>query len=172
MLTCFINPTYIPELSSPKFWHYFLLLGFLAIPFGNFVYGLIEAIIIWKNISFQSDRENKSLFFKYCIYIGSYLFLTFLLFILYFWSFWATEEPAPSLRWFTYIITLSSVMTPLIVGLLRFFQVYVTSYRLSKLCKKSVKQEELTGSLLQEVEEFGKFETKSMKKVKIIYNCS
>ena len=50
MLTCFINPTYIPELSSPKFWHYFLLLLFLAIPLGNFVYGLIEAIIIWKNI--------------------------------------------------------------------------------------------------------------------------
>lgn len=165
MITCFINPNYIERLSSPKFWHYCLLLLFLAIPFGNFLYGLIQAIIIWKSISFQSDRENKSLFIKYCIYIGSYLFLTFLLFILYFWSFWDTEEPSPSLRWFTYIITLCSVMTPLIVGVLRFLQVYVTSYKLSKLCRKTVKQDELTGSLLQEVEEFGKFEAKSIKKV-------
>lgn len=173
MISCFIHPTYeksnTPEEDFEKVIHYVFLLAFFSIPCINFFYGIVEAIIIYRNIIKQNDRENRSLFYKYCVYIGTYIFLTFMMFVLYFWSFWVSDEyPAPPFRWFSYIITLSLVSTPLLVGFFRFIQIYVKSDKITKCCNKRPypHREELSGSLLQDVKtlEFDQFEKKAMKK--------
>ena len=166
MITCFIHPVYEKKTDEEfeKIIHYVLLSVFFSIPCINFLYGIIEAVIIYRNITSQNDRENKSLFYKYCVYIGTYIILTFLMFALYFWAFLNTREPTQFLRWFSYIITLFLVSTPLIVGFFRFIQVYVKSDKLARCCNKRPypRKSELSGSLLQDVKtlEFDQFENK------------
>ena len=170
MITCFIHPVYEKKTDEEfeKIIHYVLLSVFFSIPCINFLYGIIEAVIIYRNITSQNDRENKSLFYKYCVYIGTYIILTFLMFALYFWAFLNTREPTQFLRWFSYIITLFLVSTPLIVGFFRFIQVYVKSDKLARCSNKRPypTKSELSGSLLQDAKtlEFDQFENKAMKK--------
>ena len=174
MITCFIHPVYEKKTSPnldeefEKIIHYVVLSVFFSIPCINFIYGIIEAVLIYQNITSQNDRENKSLFYKYCVYIGTYIILTFLMFALYFWAFWNPGEPKPFLRWSSYIITLSLVSTPLLVGFFRFIQVYVKSDKIARCCNKRPypRKSDMSGSLLQEVKslEFDQFEKKAMKK--------
>ena len=169
MITCFVHTEYSTD-SSFKFFHDLLLICFLVIPCGNFFYGITEAILIYKTIKNQNDQENKSLFYRYAVYIGTYLLLTFLMFIIYFWDFWTTGEPTSIFRWTTYFITMLLVLTPLLVGLFIFLQIFSKHGRFKKCFKimKSEKKDELSGNLLPEAKafEFDTFEKKAIKKVR------
>ena len=165
MITCFVHTEYNTE-GTFKFIHSLLLIGFLAIPCCNFFFVFLEAIIIYTTIKNQNDQENKSLFYRYAVYIGTYLLLTFLMFIIYFWDIFTTEEPTTFFRWMTYFITMLLVLTPLLVGLFRFLQIFSKNGRLKKCFKRKrvQRRDDLGGSLLPDVE-FETFEKKAIKKV-------
>lgn len=165
MITCFVHTESLTE-GTLKYIHDILLICFFLIPCCNFIYGIIEAIIIFTTIKNQNDQENKSLFYRYSVYIGTYLLLTFLMFIIYFWDFWTTDIPTKPFRWITYFITMLLVLTPLLVGLFRFLQIFSKHGRFKKCFKRRrvQRRDELSGSLLPDVE-FDTFEKKAIKKV-------
>ena len=107
----------------------------ILIPIGNFIYGVIQFIFIGKKVLFENNKEEVNLFKKYSAYIGAYLILTFLLILLFIFDCFIQDYDKGKkklFRYYSYIITLLSLMTPVIVGVLRFIQVYTRSEKFNR----------------------------------------
>lgn len=97
------------------------------IPFCNFIYGVMQVIIIKKYLRSQRDAFMMSHFKKYALYLGTYVVLNFFLILAYLLDFIInkgkyipTNHDFP--RYSIYLITLLTIASPMLIGLLRIFQ--------------------------------------------------
>lgn len=207
MLTCFMNPNilfFFYDKIFGKATIVELLIAIMAfcvcifIPIGNFVYGIVQFVFIHQRVFFENNKEEINLFKKYALYIGSYLVLTFLLILLFIFDcFVQYYDQVYLFRYYSYIITLLSIGTPVIVGVLRFVQVYMRSEKVDEClkyfcCKKKddeINLDELdanskniplssyssnSANALRPMKtlEFEHFEKVSIKKVSLLYNLN
>lgn len=175
MLTCFINTTRKEEWYSNV-----SIVLFMLLPLCMFVYGLVEAISIYRHIKKQKEKEMERLFFKYGIFIGMYILLTTFLFVVFIWDFFIdfSYGLTKTFRWTAFFVTVCWASTPLIVGILRFIHLYIKSdFIFCRKCNKNndllkeqillidgSPQSELFKSSIQDIE---KFEKKAVKRVTI-----
>lgn len=182
MLTCFININYNFSYSSLLHFNIkycLIVIAFLAIPFSIFIYATIQALIIVKHIKSQKDSETKSIFIKYSLHLISYILLIILLLIIYFWKIFRINDYnniSDNFKIFSFIVTLTSVLMPVIVGFIQFFLFYVNTGHLSKqYSKKKLKYtyKDDNSILLDDIitkEEKGTFEQLEEKSIKKVIN--
>lgn len=184
MLTCFININY--NFSYSNLLHFnikycLIVFAFLAIPFSIFIYAAIQALIIVKHIKSQKDSETKSIFIKYSLHLISYILLIILLLIIYLWKIFGISDInniSDNFKKFSFIVTLTSVLMPVIVGFIQFFLFYVNTGHLSKQYpKKKLKYtyKDDNSILLDDIitkEEKGTFEQLEEKSIKKVLNIS
>ena len=184
MLTCFVNINYnfnFSSLLNANIRYCLFVFAFLAIPFTIFVYASIQALIILKHIKSQKDSETKSIFIKYSLHLISYILLIILLLIIYLWKIFGINDDnkiSDNFKRFSFIVTLTSVLTPVIVGFIQFFLFYVNTGHLSKQHpKKRLKYSynDDNSILLNDLitkEEKGTFEHLEEKSIKKVINIS
>lgn len=206
MLTCFMNPNIVfvfrkeIYIDHNNYFGFFIaIIAFcicILIPIGNFIYGLIQFYFIGKKVFYENNKEEINLYKKYSLYIGTYLILTFLVILVFIFDSFIDEYNVALFRYYSYIITLLSLSTPIIVGMLRFVQVYIRSETItdciSRCCKKKddeINLDELnsdskniplsstsndSANALRPMKtlEFEHFEKVSMKKVSLLYNLN
>lgn len=182
MLTCFININYNFSYSSLLHFNIkycLIVIAFLVIPFSIFIYATIQALIIVKHIKSQKDSETKSIFIKYSLHLISYILLIILLLIIYFWKIFCINDYnniSDNFKIFSFIVTLTSVLMPVIVGFIQFFLFYVNTGHLSKqYSKKKLKYtyKDDNSILLDDIitkEEKGTFEQLEEKSIKKVIN--
>lgn len=182
MLTCFININYNFSYSSLLHFNIkycLIVIAFLAILFSIFIYATIQALIIVKHIKSQKDSETKSIFIKYSLHLISYILLIILLLIIYFWKIFRINDYnniSDNFKIFSFIVTLTSVLMPVIVGFIQFFLFYVNTGHLSKqYSKKKLKYtyKDDNSILLDDIitkEEKGTFEQLEEKSIKKVIN--
>ena len=182
MLTCFININYNFSYSSLLHFNIkycLIVFAFLAIPFSIFIYATIQALIIVKHIKSQKDSETKSIFIKYSLHLIFYILLIILLLIIYLWKIFRISDYnniSDNFRIFSFIVTLTSLLMPVIVGFIQFFLFYVNTGHLSKqYSKKKLKYtyKDDNSILLDDIitkEEKGTFEQLEEKSIKKVIN--
>jgi hypothetical protein len=73
MITCSLSIISEKKRELGGFFSYFIFLLLIFIPFGNLLYCISQIIIVCKNPTYKTDKENQEFFLKYIIYIGSYV---------------------------------------------------------------------------------------------------
>ena len=107
MLTCLIEPDLIKMTSDGTLKRFIALIGFIAIPVMNLVYGIIQWLTIFCNQTCKYDRDVRNVFYKYSLYIGTYLILTALTMILYIADIFSNGNViSETLKWIGFIISL------------------------------------------------------------------
>ena len=131
MITCSLSIISEKKKELDNFFSYFVFFLLILIPFGNLLYCISQIIIVCKNPTYKTDKENQKFFLKYIIYIGSYVIFTLLLLSLYIFSYflnlsnsWDYYEVRENkfILWYFRIVTMISCSSPFIIGLIRFFQ--------------------------------------------------
>lgn len=147
MLTCLIEPDLIKNTSTLNLLKFVSLILFLIIPVGNLIYGIIQWLTIFCNKTFKYDKDVRNVFYKYSLYIATYLILTALTMILYIADIYSEGNTISDfLGWLGFIISLLSCSTPLIIGIIKFLELYMTTdYESNSIfCCCNKKKEELT----------------------------
>lgn len=146
MLTCLIEPDLIKMTSDGTLSRFIALIVFIAIPVMNLVYGIIQWLTIFCNQTCKYDRDVRNVFYKYSLYIGTYLILTALTMILYIADIFSNGNViSETLKWIGFIISLLSCSTPLIIGIIKFIEIYMTTdYETSIFCCCNKNKEEMT----------------------------
>lgn len=128
MLTCLVDPDILVEVAQiSNVWKFIGFIAFACIPIGNIFYGVFQWITIFCNNTFKNDREIRSVFYKYSIYIGTYLLLTTLMMTMYIVDLLSEKGASALLSWYAFIISLLSCSTPLIIGIIKFLEIYLTT---------------------------------------------
>lgn len=181
MLTCFLHINYnfnYSTLFNLNIKYFLTILAFLSIPFCIFIYASIQALIIMKYIKSQKDFQTKSFLIKFSLRLVSYILLIILLLIIYLWNIFSTNNNniTDNFKIFSFIVTLSSMFIPIVVGFIQFFLFYVNYENLAKKYNKSKRKylytynnndSTLLNDLITKAEKgtFERLEEKSKKKV-------
>ena len=147
MLTCLIEPDLIKWTSGVSITQSLALIAFLIIPVGNLFYGIIQWLTIFCNRTCKYDKDVRNVFYKYSLYIGTYLILTALTMILYIADIFSDGNIISKfLSNLGFIISLLSCSTPLIIGIIKFIEIYMTTdYESTSIfCCWNKNKEELT----------------------------
>lgn len=149
MITCFL--TLDKLLSSKDTAKIIILFIIISTPLWNIIYFFVQAVIILINPTYQSDKENKTIFKDHCIYtyishIMSFLMTT--LYIIYYSKKGEISGEAPN--WYFFLVILLICSTPFIVCMLKLIQTGILQILCKKLFPKRNKNRELTGPLLKD----------------------
>ena len=149
MITCFL--TLDKLLKSKDTAKLIILFIIISTPLWNIIYFFIQAVIILINPTYQSDKENKTIFKDHCIYtyishIMSFLMTT--LYIIYYFKIGEISGEAPN--WYFYLVILLICSTQFIVCMLKLIQTGILQTLCKNLFPKRSKNKELTGPLLKD----------------------
>lgn len=183
MLTCLVDPDILVLVAQfSNVWKFIGFIAFLVIPIGNIFYGVFQWITIFCNNTFKNDREIRSVFYKYSIYIGTYLFLTALMITMYIVDLLSAKGASILLQQYAFAISILSCSTPLIIGIIKFVELYLTT-DMKNICCFISHQDEFsesaekiqsmeTSPLLMSSSTFNEFqstETKMVSNVSFVY---
>ncbi|MCQ2819983.1 MAG: 1-phosphatidylinositol-4-phosphate 5-kinase family protein [archaeon] len=145
MITCFVDLSFMNNVDTGN-WEFFLqnvfFLCFACIPLINFIYGAVQEISIYKYLKTQKDNNMMRHFKKYSLYIGTYVVINFFIIMAYFLDYFINNGYNINnkfARYIIYFITLITIAAPMLIGLLRIFQLKVwpgVRMLMNKLCRK------------------------------------
>ena len=140
MISCFLS------LNNDNTAKKIFIMIFIFVPLYNLIFFLTQAIIVLKSKTFKSDSENRSLFKNHCIYTVINYLMNLLMSISYI-IYWGKGEKEnikdESISWFFYFVTLMICFNPLLIGLVRLYQIGI--FKL--ICRKN-RRKELEGPLI------------------------
>ena len=177
--TCFLSLDFYFEKSEEKILGIkkeiilFFAMFICLIPCFNLLCDILQIIIVFKNPSYKSDKENKKIFNEYYIYLLFYIIITLFLSTLYIvqaFNYYIIKDINLSYKIYFYIISLLQCLTPLIVGIIRLFKITIIKkfFKSIKNCCNKNQTSDKNTSLINSTNEndktFINFETSVVKK--------
>ena len=173
MLTCFLSIEFYNDgdINNTKDIIGLIIVGLIcSIPVIILIIGIINSIVVCSNISYKHDKENRIIFQNHSLYLFIYLIMTFLITTLYVIEFIKKGKiENVHLENYFFAISLIICITPLIVGVIRFYQTKIIRTILKEIKNKCFpfltnNEEESLHPLIENESTFEQFESLAIKK--------
>ena len=134
MYTCFIDLDNMTEkYQVALFWIFFI------VPLFCFGFGIYQVFLIMRSVQYKNDKNNRNFFIEYSYFVITYIISSILLILVYVIHYFVIKvAKAPKndgYKIFIGISTFLTCITPLIVGIIRYYRTGLLK-RICLFCKK------------------------------------